>query len=68
MFLNLFTSDLLLVLPGIFMILNLLVLIIYSVFSSTRSFSRYLVEDVIVSVSFVLLLTIVLFVNQPSKS
>lgn len=68
MFLNLFTSDLLLVLPGIFMILNLLVLIIYSVFSSTRSFSQYLVEDVIVSVSFVLLLTIVLFVNQPSKS
>lgn len=68
MFLNLFTIDLVLIIPGLFMILNLLFLIMYSVFSSVKIFSRYLVEDVIIVTSYMLSLTAVLFMNQITES
>jgi NADH-quinone oxidoreductase subunit N len=68
MVLNLFTLDLVLIIPGLFMILNLLVLILYSVFNSVKVFSRYLVEDVIITVSYILLLTVMLFANQITEN
>jgi hypothetical protein len=68
MTLNLFSIDLVLIIPGLFMILNLLILIVYSVFNSVKTFSRLLVEDVIITVSYILLLTIMLFVNQITEN
>jgi hypothetical protein len=68
MILNLFTLDLVLIIPGLFMILNLLILIVYSVFNSIKIFSRYLVEDVIIAVSYMLILTTMLFINQVTES
>lgn len=65
---NLFTLDLVLIIPGLFMILNLLVILVYAVFNQAKIFSRYLVEDIIITVSFVLMLTITLFLNQVTES
>lgn len=68
MILNLFSIDLILVIPGLFMVLNLLILILYSVFNSVKVFSRYLIEDVIIIVSYILLLTAMLFANQITEN
>jgi hypothetical protein len=63
---NLFSSDLLLLLPSLFLIVTLLIIVVYSVFVSKNSFSRFLVEDVVLKVAFSLSLFILLLLNQIS--
>lgn len=63
---NLFSSDLILVLPGIFLIFTLLIIVVYAVFASNVSFSQFLVENTILKVSFCFFLFIFLLFNQVS--
>lgn len=63
---SLFSSDLLLLVPSFFLIFSLLLIIVYSVFRSKDSFSNFLVEDVVLKVSFSLFLFIPLLLNQIS--
>lgn len=65
---NLFSSDLLLLIPSFFLLVTILSIVVYSVFLSNRSFSLFLVEDVVLKVSFSLLLFIPLLYNQVSSS
>lgn len=63
---NLFTLDILFLMPGFFFLLILLILVLYSVLVSSISFSRFLVEDIILKVSFSLFLGCLLLLNQVS--
>lgn len=63
---NVFSSDLIVLLPSFFLIFTLLILILYPVFFNYSSFSRFLIEDVLFKVSFSLLLFAVLLLNQIS--
>jgi FlaA1/EpsC-like NDP-sugar epimerase len=63
---NVFSSDLLVLLPSFFLIFTLLILTLYPVFSNYSSFSKFLIEDVLFKISFSLLLFIVLLLNQIS--
>lgn len=63
---NLFSSDLLLLIPAFFLIISILIIIVYSVFVSKSSFSVFLVEDVILKVSFSLFLFVLTLFNQVS--
>ncbi len=63
---NLFSSDLILVLPGIFLISTLLIIVVYAVFASNVSFSQLLVENTILKVSFCFFLFVFLLFNQIS--
>jgi hypothetical protein len=65
---NLFSSDLLLLTPSFFLIITILLIIVYSVFTSKYLFSRFLVEDVLLKVSFSLFLFLLLLFNQVSSS
>lgn len=63
---NLFSSDLVLLSPGLFLIFTLLIVVTYSVFISKSLFSRFLVEDVTLKVAFCILLFVILLLNQVS--
>lgn len=63
---NLFSSDLLLLSPSFFLIFSLILIILYAVFLSYFSFSRVLIEDIILKASFSLLLFVLLLLNQVS--
>lgn len=63
---NLFSSDLLLLAPSLFLISTLLVIVVYSVFVSKSFFSKFLVEDVVLKVVFSLFCFILLLLNQVS--
>lgn len=65
---NLFSADLLLLIPSFFLIITILLIIVYSVFTSKYLFSRFLVEDVLLKVSFSLFLFLLLLFNQISPS
>lgn len=63
---NIFSSDLLFFLPFLFLIITVLVIVVYSVFLAKLSFSRFLVEDLVLIVSFCLGLLVFLLLNQIS--
>ncbi len=63
---NLFSSDLILLSPGLFLIFTLLIIVLYSVFVSKSLFSQFLVEDIILKVAFCISLFVFLLLNQIS--
>lgn len=63
---NIFSIDLLLLIPSFFLISSILLIIVYSVFSFNNNFSKFLVEDLILKVSFSCLLFSFLLLNQVS--
>ncbi len=63
---NLFSLDLLLLVPSFFLIFSLVLIIVYAIFSSHFFYSKKLIEDVILKVSFSLFLFIFLLLNQVS--
>lgn len=63
---NLFSSDLILLSPGLFLIFTLLIIVLYSVFVSKSLFSQFLVEDITLKVAFCISLFVFLLLNQIS--
>lgn len=63
---NIFSLDLLFLIPAFFLILSILFVIVYSVFLANKGFSIFLVEDVILQISFSLSFFVFLITNQIS--
>ena len=63
---NIFSSDLLFFLPSVFLIITVLFIVVYSVFLAKFSFSRLLIEDLVLLISFCLALFVFLLSNQVS--